>query len=77
MRSAFDLPRDCLDRATVESLFADADLLRSLWLSGDEGMRRPVIPREKGGSMVTAQVAVDAFVVDVKGAGSVLGVSMV
>ena len=77
MRSAFDLPRDRLDRATVEGLFADADLLRSLRLSGDEGMRRPIIPREKGGSMVPAQVAVDAFIVDVEGTGCVLGVSMV
>ncbi len=71
------IPRDRLDRATIKGLFAETDLLRRLRLSGDKGMRRPVIPREKRGSMVTALVAVDAFIVDVEGAGSVLRVSMV
>jgi hypothetical protein len=74
--SSLALPRDRLDRATFEGLFAEGDFLGCHGLSGDVGMGRPVITREEVGRMVPALVAVDTFIVDVKGTGGVLGVSM-
>lgn len=74
--SEFRFAADRLRRTAVAGFFAEIDFVRRDRLPGDEGMGLAVVAGKEGGGMVTALVAVDAFVVDEERTAGVLGKAM-
>jgi hypothetical protein len=62
------------DRAAFHRLFAKSFFFRRLRLFIDVGMAAVVVPFEIGGRGFTAQIAIDALIIDVELAWYVFGV---
>src|SRR5438270_8348818 len=65
---------DCFDRTAFHRFFAKSFFVRRLWLFINVGMAAVIVPLEIGGRGFTAQIAVDALIIDVKFARYVFGV---
>jgi len=65
---------DRFDRTAFHRFFAKSFFFRRLWLFIDVGMAAVIVPLEIGGRGFTAQIAVDALIIDVKFARYVFGV---
>src|SRR6266566_4392870 len=65
---------DRFDRTAFHRFFAKSFFFRRLWLFINVGMAAVIVPLEIGGRRFTAQIAVDALIIDVKFARYVFGV---
>jgi hypothetical protein len=65
---------DCFDRTAFHRFFAQSFFFRRLWLFIDVRMAAIVVPLEIGGRGFTAQIAIDALIVDVEFTRHVFGV---
>src|SRR6184192_1533608 len=65
---------DRFDRTAFHGFFAESLFFRRLWLFIDVGMTAVIVPFEIGRRGFTAQIAVDALIIDVKFARYVFGV---
>src|SRR5207249_9829490 len=57
---------DRFDRTAFHRFFAKSFFFRRLWLFINVGMAAVTVPLEIGGRRFTAQIAVDALIIDVK-----------
>src|SRR5437899_11261529 len=65
---------DRFDRTAFHRFFAKSFFFRRLWLFINVGMAAVIVPLEIGGRGFTAQIAVDALIIDIKFARYVFGV---